>query len=215
MNRLQSRSCQKTFKFNERRSLSSSKKDYEVFSLSELNELENWETELGGTADNLHLYTSNDGGDVSRKFQQADQRLSILQHGNPLDDLPSDFVIDVQPKASVVEKEEAPCLFASADISEPLYESESNVRESISTKAIIRDYIETFTSTLIDHNELQSSTCFNVFSTKDISGNTGFAHGQKDDDDIEKHQNQSSSEVASHGCDNRDKEHANWDEFLV
>ncbi|GBM40250.1 hypothetical protein AVEN_129001-1 [Araneus ventricosus] len=53
------------------------------------------------------------------------------------------------------------------------------------------------------------------FIAKGISGNTGFAHGQKDDDDIEKHQNKSSSEVASHGCDNRDKELANRDEFLV
>ncbi|GBM05293.1 hypothetical protein AVEN_242505-1 [Araneus ventricosus] len=60
------------------------------------------------------------------------------------------------------------------------------------------------------------SLCFtNIPVAKGISGNTGFAHGQKDDDDTEKHQNKSSSEVASHGCDNRDKELANWGGFLV
>ncbi|GBM91128.1 hypothetical protein AVEN_229176-1 [Araneus ventricosus] len=50
------------------------KKDYEVLSLSELNELENWATELGGTVDSLDLYTSDDV--VSRKFQQHEYRES-------------------------------------------------------------------------------------------------------------------------------------------
>ncbi|GBN95937.1 hypothetical protein AVEN_57214-1 [Araneus ventricosus] len=116
-----------------------SKKDYEVLSLSELNEFENWATGLGGKVDYLDLHTSDDVGDVSCKFRQdeyrqseqvslhltenetyfsimrtsnenvifnisSDQRLSILQHGNSLDGLPSDCLIDVQPKASVIKK---------------------------------------------------------------------------------------------------------------
>ncbi|GBN37075.1 hypothetical protein AVEN_14353-1 [Araneus ventricosus] len=51
--------------------------------------------------------------------------------------------------------------------------------------------------------------------TKDISGKTGLLHGQKYVDNTEKHKNKYSSEVGSHGCDNRDKELANRGEFLV
>ncbi|GBN95938.1 hypothetical protein AVEN_57215-1 [Araneus ventricosus] len=60
------------------------------------------------------------------------------------------------------------------------------------------------------------SLCFtNIPVAKGISRNTGFAYGQKVGDDTAEHQNQCSSEVASHGCDNRNKELANRGEFLV
>ncbi|GBN59032.1 hypothetical protein AVEN_49831-1 [Araneus ventricosus] len=64
------------------------------------------------------------------------QRLSILQHGNPLDGLPSHCLVDVQPKAHVVKKEENLYCLATSDISEPLYESKSDVRETSCTKSI-------------------------------------------------------------------------------
>ncbi|GBO24646.1 hypothetical protein AVEN_1872-1 [Araneus ventricosus] len=57
----------------------------------------------------------------------SNQRLSILQHGNPLDGLPSHSLVDVQPKKHVVKKEENLYCLATSDISEPIYESESEV----------------------------------------------------------------------------------------
>ncbi|GBN41132.1 hypothetical protein AVEN_60362-1 [Araneus ventricosus] len=60
----------------EQRRLSSSNTNYDVFSLPELNELENCITELRGTADYLDLYTSDDARDISRKFQQDEYRES-------------------------------------------------------------------------------------------------------------------------------------------
>ncbi|GBN73362.1 hypothetical protein AVEN_20640-1 [Araneus ventricosus] len=151
---------------------------------------------LGGTADYLDLYTNDDVGDVSRKFQQdecrdskqislhlneneayfsimstsnenvafnvsSNQRLSMLQYGNPLNGLSSHCLVYVQPKAYVVKKEENLYCLATSDISEPVYESESDVRGSSCTKAFIRDYIETFTSTFIEQNALQSFNYFN------------------------------------------------------
>ncbi|GBN93237.1 hypothetical protein AVEN_274213-1 [Araneus ventricosus] len=76
MDRLQSQSCHKIFKYDEQRSLSSTKKDYEVFSLSELNEFENWATGLRGTVDYLDLHTNDDVGDVSLNFEQDEYRES-------------------------------------------------------------------------------------------------------------------------------------------
>ncbi|GBN76134.1 hypothetical protein AVEN_79771-1 [Araneus ventricosus] len=63
--------------------------------------------------------------------------------------------------------EEVLCCLATSDISEQVYESESDVRESSCREAIIHEYIKTFTSTLIDHNELQSSTCFSTVSIEE------------------------------------------------
>ncbi|GBN56001.1 Zinc finger protein 350 [Araneus ventricosus] len=63
MDRIQSQSCHKIFKYDQQKSLSSSKKDDEVFSLSELNELENWATGRGETVDYLDLYTNDEVGD--------------------------------------------------------------------------------------------------------------------------------------------------------
>ncbi|GBN95998.1 hypothetical protein AVEN_247019-1 [Araneus ventricosus] len=60
----------------EERNVSSSKKDYEVFSLSELNELVNWATGFGETVDYLDLYKNDDVGDVSLNFQQDEYRES-------------------------------------------------------------------------------------------------------------------------------------------
>ncbi|GBO13442.1 hypothetical protein AVEN_61837-1 [Araneus ventricosus] len=76
IDRLQSHSRHKTFKYDEQRSPSSSKIDSEVFSLSELNDLENCATGLRGTTDYLDLYTSDDAGDVCRNFQQDEYRES-------------------------------------------------------------------------------------------------------------------------------------------
>ncbi|GBM91123.1 hypothetical protein AVEN_229172-1 [Araneus ventricosus] len=89
------------------------------------------------------------------------QRLSILQHGNPLDGLPSHCLVDVQQKAYVVKNEENLYCLPTSDISELVYESQSVVWGSSCTKAFIRDYIETFTSTFIGQNELQSLNYFN------------------------------------------------------
>ncbi|GBN80625.1 hypothetical protein AVEN_246936-1 [Araneus ventricosus] len=75
MDCLQSQSSH-IFKYDEQRSLSSSEKDYEVLSLSEMNELENWATGFGETVDYLDLYTNDDVGDVSLNFQQYEYRES-------------------------------------------------------------------------------------------------------------------------------------------
>ncbi|GBM09396.1 hypothetical protein AVEN_212430-1 [Araneus ventricosus] len=104
----------------------------------------------------------------------SNQRLSNLQHGNPLDGLPSHCLVNVQPKAHVVKKEEILYCLATSDISEPVYESESDVRGSSYTKAFIRDYIETFTSTFIEHNELQSFNYFNSVPSEE--------YGERSDD---------------------------------
>ncbi|GBN12376.1 hypothetical protein AVEN_136258-1 [Araneus ventricosus] len=102
------------------------------------------------------------------------QRLCILQHGNTLDGFPSHCLVDVPPKAYVVKKEENLYCLATSDISEPVCESESDVKESSCTKAFIRDYIETFTSTFIEQNELQSLNYFNSVPSEE--------YGEENDD---------------------------------
>ncbi|GBM01318.1 hypothetical protein AVEN_218319-1 [Araneus ventricosus] len=78
-------------------------------------------------------------------------------------------------KRMLLKEENLYCL-ATSDISKPVYEYESDVRGSSCKNAFIRDYIETFTSTFIGQNELQSFNYFNSVPSEE--------YGEATDDEM-------------------------------
>ncbi|GBN29428.1 hypothetical protein AVEN_113137-1 [Araneus ventricosus] len=70
MDHFQSQSCPKTFSNSENKNPSSNEEDGEVFSMSELNELERFLERLDEIPDNLDLCSNDDSGNICLESQQ-------------------------------------------------------------------------------------------------------------------------------------------------
>ncbi|GBM97418.1 Zinc finger protein 8 [Araneus ventricosus] len=225
---------------------SSNEEKGEVFSLSEMNELEICLARPDKMADNLDLHANDDVGNICLESQQCifgeseqgafqltennanfsnvntlnenaasnlapDCRFILLQQGNPIGIHPSSCLFGVPPYVSD-DKEEGIGNYSTT--------SENVASECDITKSNIYGYIETFQSTLHEQNEVRSSTSITYKST-DNAGNSGFSHGQRDEDEdciLQKEkelQNNILPGEVSKASDNRSSEFCNSGELLV
>ncbi|GBN21105.1 Myoneurin [Araneus ventricosus] len=91
-------------------------------------------------------------------------QFNVLHQGNPLDGLPLRCLTNAKLCASEAKEGEIVNCSNTSGISEPIYQSLSVFSGKDYTKLSIQDYIETFTSTLKEQNEMQNFT-FNAVSS--------------------------------------------------
>ncbi|GBN30500.1 hypothetical protein AVEN_44557-1 [Araneus ventricosus] len=110
----------------------------------------------------MNTFNENAAFDLS-----FDHQLNVLQLENPLDGLPLRCLTNAKLCASESKEGEIVNYSNISGISEPVYQSLSVVSEKDYTKLSIRDYIETFTSTLFEQNEMQIFNTFNAVSSEE------------------------------------------------
>ncbi|GBN97816.1 Myoneurin [Araneus ventricosus] len=95
-----------------------------------------------------------------------DDQFNVLQRGNPLDVLPLRCLTNAELCASGANEGKIVNYSNTTGISEPVYQLLSVVSGKDFTKLSIQDYIETFTSTLYEQNEMQNFNTFNAVSSE-------------------------------------------------
>ncbi|GBN48573.1 hypothetical protein AVEN_90327-1 [Araneus ventricosus] len=173
MDHLQSQSCPKTFSNSENKQHSSNEEDGEVFSLSELNEIERFLERLDEIPDNLDLCSNDEAGNICLEPQQyifgeSEQGTSQLTENNAIvsnmntsnenaaSNLAPDSRFILLQQGNPLGIWPSSCLFDVppyvSDDKEEEIGNYSTTSESVVSecdiKSNIRAYIETFQSTL-------------------------------------------------------------------
>ncbi|GBO21826.1 hypothetical protein AVEN_93943-1, partial [Araneus ventricosus] len=115
-------------------------------------------------ANSSFMNTSHENAVFDLSF---DDQFNVLQRGNPLDGLPLRCLTNAELCASEANEGEIVNYSNKSGISEPVYQSLSVFSGKDHTKLSIQDYIETFTSTLYEQNEIQNFNIFNAVSSEE------------------------------------------------
>ncbi|GBO03261.1 hypothetical protein AVEN_121635-1 [Araneus ventricosus] len=193
MDHLQSQSCPETFSNSAHKQHSSNEEDGEVFSLSDMYELETCLPRHEEMADNLDLCAKDDVGNICLESQQnrygeSEQGTSQLTENNTtvsnMNTSNENAAYNLAPDHRFILLQQgnplaiwpSSCLFGvppyvSDDKEEEIgnysITSESVASESDIIKSNIRAYIETFQSTLYQQNEVRNSTSITAKSSVD------------------------------------------------
>ncbi|GBM98385.1 Zinc finger protein 271 [Araneus ventricosus] len=192
MDHLQSQSCPKTFSNSENKQHSSNEEDGEVFSLSELNEIERFLERLDEIPDNLDFCSNDEAGNICLESQQyifgeSEQGTSQLTENNAtvsnMNTSNENAASNLAPDSRFILLQQgnplgiwpSSCLFDVppyvSDDKEEEIGNYSTTSESVVSecdiKSNIRAYIETFQSTLHQQNEVRSSTSITSKSSED------------------------------------------------
>ncbi|GBO30678.1 Zinc finger protein 891 [Araneus ventricosus] len=193
MDHLQSQSYPETFSNSENKNPSSNEEDGEVFSMSELNELERFLERLDEIPDNLDLCANDDAGNICLESQQyifgeSEQGTSQLTENNAtvsnMNTSNENAASNLAPDSRFILLQQGNPLgiwpsscpfgvppYVSDDKEEVIGNysttSESVVSECGILKSNIYGYTETFQSTLHEQNEVRSSTSITSKSSED------------------------------------------------